>query len=351
MNASQFMADFGTFPGTENWFYVDNRDVAWQQSGVYPRHATGSNVDLPFWGDGRADWIGFDPSTYTSSYLPPSARPNALDPSDGFIISWNNKEAPEWRKGPAEWDGGPIQHALILQQRLLNEVRRGGGKTDLTGLARAVNMTATTDLREFDVYPLMRQVIGSASGEEGDMLALLDRWHRDGSQRLAPVGSNVYGDSAAVALFDRWWPLAVKAIFDPPLGDELFGQVESDVLGLPTPGQFGGYDWTSHVWKEMRDVLDGRGRPGAFSRFYCGDGTVASCRSVLLASLDQAISDTKSALGPNPSSWKVSATCAITSPPSCDQEVPNTAGAVDTPPFPWQDRGTFHQIDELTGHR
>jgi hypothetical protein len=25
--------------------------------------------------------------------------------------------------------------------------------------------------------------------------------------------------------------------------------------------------------------------------------------------------------------------------------------AGDTPPFLWQDRGTYHQIDELTGHR
>ncbi|HEX6461136.1 MAG TPA: penicillin acylase family protein [Thermoleophilaceae bacterium] len=350
-NAAEFMSDFGTFPGTENWFYVDNRDVAWQQSGVYPRHATGSDVDLPFWGDGRADWIGFDPSAYTASYLPPSARPNALDPTDGFIISWNNKEAPGWRKGPAEWDGGPIQHARILQERLLNEVQRGGGTTDLTGLARAVNMTATTDLREWDVYPLLRRVIGHAGGEEGQMLALLDRWHRDGSQRLAPAGGNVYGDSPAIALFDRWWPDAVKAIFEPPLGSELFGQVQSDVLGLPAPGRFGGYDWTSHVWKDMRDLLDGSSRPGAFSRIYCGDGTVASCRGVLLASLDQAIAQTKAALGPDPSNWQVDATCKITSPPSCDQEVPNTAGAVDTPPFPWQDRGTYHQIDELTGHR
>ena len=32
-------------------------------------------------------------------------------------------------------------------------------------------------------------------------------------------------------------------------------------------------------------------------------------------------------------------------------EVPNTAGAVDTPPFPWQDRGTYHQVVELSGHR
>jgi acyl-homoserine lactone acylase PvdQ len=355
-DAQMFMTDFGTFPGTENWFYADNHDIAWQQSGRYQRHALGSDVELPFWGDGRADWINFNPRTYTASYLPDSARPNAFDPPDGFIISWNNKEAPGWRKGPSEWDGGPIQHALILQQRLLSEVQRGGGKTDLTGLARSANTTATTDLREFDVYPLMRQVIGTASGEDEQMLTLLDGWHNDGSQRLAPADSNIYSDSAAVALFDQWWPRAVQAIFQPVLGTGLYDSVEGSVLGLPAPGRFGGYDWTSHVWKDLRDIIyASQGTPlpaGAFSRFYCGaSGAIADCRAVLLSSLEQAITATKAKLGADPSKWQVPATCPTSGPTTCDQEVPNTAGAVATPPFPWQDRGTYHQIDELTGHR
>jgi hypothetical protein len=47
----------------------------------------------------------------------------------------------------------------------------------------------------------------------------------------------------------------------------------------------------------------------------------------------------------------VLATCDKKDPPICDQEVPNTAGAIDTPPFPWQNRGTYHQIIGLTAHR
>ena len=54
-------------------------------------------------------------------------------------------------------------------------------------------------------------------------------------------------------------------------------------------------------------------------------------------------------LGPDPAQWKVFATCD--DPDTCDEIVPNTAGAVDTPPFPWQNRGTYHQVDEITGHR
>jgi hypothetical protein len=47
--------------------------------------------------------------------------------------------------------------------------------------------------------------------------------------------------------------------------------------------------------------------------------------------------------------WTVHATCPQTTPPTCDQIVPTTGGAVSTPPFPFHNRGTFHQIDEIGG--
>jgi hypothetical protein len=72
---------------------------------------------------------------------------------------------------------------------------------------------------------------------------------------------------------------------------------------------------------------------------------------MLLRTLRQAITDVRAAQGPDPGKWAVYATCPIAHPPTCNQEVPNTAGAVDTPPFPWQDRGTYHQVAEVNGHR
>ena len=51
----------------------------------------------------------------------------------------------------------------------------------------------------------------------------------------------------------------------------------------------------------------------------------------------------------DPAQWKLMALCS--KPATCDQEVPSDLGAVDTPPFPWQNRGTFHQVVELAGHR
>ena len=77
----------------------------------------------------------------------------------------------------------------------------------------------------------------------------------------------------------------------------------------------------------------------------------AACREVLLSSLRDAIAEVKKKKGGDWTLWVVPATCPVTNPPGCDQIVPSTAGAVDTPPFPWQNRGTFHQVADIAGHR
>ena len=355
---SSFMRIMSSFPGTENWFYVDNKNVAFLQSGRYPRHATGSDVDLPYWGTGKADWQNFNPQSYTFSAIPGSHRPRAVNPKDGFIISWNQKEAIGWRKGPREWSNGPVHHAMILQNRLFDQARANGGHVDLAGLTRAVNLAATTDLRGEDVWPWMRRVIGNGGDQqEQSLVRMLQNWHVSGANRLDSNGDNVYEHSGAVALMDAWWPKFVTAEFTPSLGDQLFSMVRDKVLGL---GGFG-WDWASQVQKDLRSVA-GAPEKGRYSQIYCGGPrpqptttsqqlqAQAACRQVLLSTLQDAYNEVAAAQGsPDPKDWKVFATCS--DPDTCDEIVPNTAGAVDTPPFPWQNRGTFHQVDEIGGHR
>jgi hypothetical protein len=115
------------------------------------------------------------------------------------------------------------------------------------------------------------------------------------------------------------------------------------------------------VQKDLRSVL-GTTELDAYSRIYCGGPRKQpttrhgfsearhACRRVMLKTLGQAYHEVSAAQGsPNPAAWKVYATCD--DPDTCDEIVPNTAGAVDTPPFPWQNRGTYHQVDEIAGHR
>jgi acyl-homoserine lactone acylase PvdQ len=354
-----FAATMGLFPGTENWFYVDDRHTGFMQGGLYPKHQPGTDVDLPMNGDGSGDWVGFNPDAYTFKTIPLSHRPRAFDTTQPITISWNNKEAPGWRKGPTEWSDGPVHRALILHRYLRTEIKAGGGKTDLTGLTKAVNEAATTDLIGEEDYPWMRRAIGKAGADDERYLALLDAWHRSGSHRLDENGDNVYEHSAAVALMDAWWPRYVRGAFEPTLGKDLFDRLVGEFLSLDRLK----WDWTSQVQKDLRNVL-GRKERGRYSQMYCGGpahGAVrgkhlakvrARCRVVLLSTLRGAVADVKQKYGSaDPAQWKVPATCAKKDPAICDQKVPTALGAVDTPPFPWQNRGTFHQVVELTGQR
>jgi hypothetical protein len=49
--------------------------------------------------------------------------------------------------------------------------------------------------------------------------------------------------------------------------------------------------------------------------------------------------------------WKLPVTCAVSTPPRCDQIVPVAAGAINVPPQPFDNRGTFYQAVAVTGHR
>jgi acyl-homoserine lactone acylase PvdQ len=344
-----FAATMGLFPGTENWFYVDDRHTGFMQGGLYPKHQRGTDVDLPMNGDGSGDWVGFNPDTYTFKTIPLSHRPRAFDTNQPITISWNNKEAPGWRKGPTEWSDGPVHRALMLHRYLRTEIKAGGGKTDLLGLTKAVNEAATTDLIGEEDYPWMRRALGSVSGGEAPFLALLEDWHKSGSHRLDENGDNVYEHSAAVALMDAWWPRFVRASFEPAFGKDLFDKIVDQFLGL---GRLD-WDWSTHVQKDLRNLL-GRKVRGRYSRVYCGGPSRkrarARCKAVLLSTLRDAIADVKKQQGSDdPANWKVPATCK--KPVECDQKEPSALGAVDTPPFPWQNRGTFHQVVELAGRR
>src|SRR4051794_23934634 len=321
-----FAATMGLSPGTENWFYVDDRHTGFMQGGLYPKPQRGPDVDLPMNGDGTGDWVGFNADDYSFKTIPLRQRPRAFDVNQPITISWNNKEAPGWRKGPTEWSDGPVHRALMLHRYLRTEIKAGGGKTDLTGLTKAVNEAATTDLIGEEDYPWMRRALGSVSGGEAPFLGLLEGWHKAGSHRLDENDDNVYEHSAAVALMDAWWPRFVRASFEPSFGKDLFDKIVGEFLGL---GRLD-WDWATHVQKDLRTLL-GRKVRGRYSQIYCGgpargrvrgkrlDKVRARCRNVLLTTLRAAVDDvTKQQGSANPGQWKVPATCK--EPVTCDQK-------------------------------
>ena len=87
-----------------NWAYVDSEHIAYALSGAMPQRR-GTSPDFPMLGTGQYDWKGFKPATQTAEYLPFAKHPQAVDPA--FLVSWNNKQAPEWAAADDKYDYGP----------------------------------------------------------------------------------------------------------------------------------------------------------------------------------------------------------------------------------------------------
>jgi hypothetical protein len=215
---------------------------------------------------------------------------------------------------------------------------------------------ATVDLPGEKVYPLVRAVIGKAGDADpvaAPLLKLLDDWSFRGAHRRDLDGDNVLDESAAVLLMDDWWPRLVAGAFQPVLGNKVI-DVLKGLMPFDDPANPGGSayfaGWWGYVSKDLRTLLGRRVR-GPYSRRYCGKGKLAACRAMLLTTLKEAAQDvaTKQTT-PDPAKWKRPATCPVgQSPIVCDQIEFTAAGAIATPPIPWQDRPTFQQTVEALG--
>ncbi len=350
-----FIAAMRPFTGSENWFYVDDKNIAVLQSGWFPVHARGSDPDLPIWGTGQWDWRGFSPANHDYQRLPDSANPTSIDPPQGYLVNWNNALAHGWRVAAGDWSNGPVVRATMLQDLLQGALNQGPlDLAGLTGMVTAPSLTA--DLRGMAVWPWLRRVIGSSGGPQVQQLVgLLNAWSAGGSQRRALPGANDAEYGPAVLLMDTWWPLLVRAEFQPEVGQPLmdfinqqFNSIQPDGIRDGTGnGFFEG--WEMDVQKDIRQVLhqDVRGR---FSRTYCGGGSLSACRSLLDSTLLGAEAQLTHQYGVQ-ANWQLPVTCPVTTPPSCDQIVPTSAGAVNIPPQPYDNRGTFYQADAINGHR
>jgi hypothetical protein len=330
---------------TFNWFYTDSKHIAYYCSGRLPVRASGYDADLPRWGDTRYDdrgWLGF------------AQHARAIDPEQGYLVSWNNKPAPGFSAADNDWGYGPVYRSLALEDRIKAGIR-GGRRMTRVQLVQAMEDAATVDVRGAYLLPLALDVIGTpTNAQDRAAVRLLRAWVAKGAHRVDRARTGAYADQAAVAILDGWWD---------PVGAGLAGSSASlpkDVLR----GALGGLDdelpqglddhprqglgsafndvaWYGYVSKDLRRVL-GRAERAPYHRAYCG--TRSACRARLLASLDSAVRALLKAQG-------TSSVAALTYDKSLDFIRSVTAGVVGVRPIDWQNRPTFQQVVHFTSHR
>jgi acyl-homoserine lactone acylase PvdQ len=333
-----------------NWLYVDDRDIAYFNSGNNPQRAKGVTGQLPM--PARLEWRGFDADRSTAAYTSPGKHPQAIN-GQPYITSWNNKQA----HGYAGADTN-LFSSVFRSQMLDQEIEAriaGPRKIDLPGLAEAMGEAATTDLRAEMVLPLALRVLGSPRDPKlADAVAKLRAWVADGAHRRDRDGDGRYEHADAIRILDAFWPRWMRAQFEPSLGTQLYGQLVAAHELDNAPNTHGDHvgsayqtGWYGYAYKDLRRVLALKVR-APYGKRYCGGGRRARCASALRGALAQA-------LEVDPGTLYRDAACARAGQAgdqACFDKIAFRAvGGITQPMIGWQNRPTYQLAVEVQGHR
>jgi acyl-homoserine lactone acylase PvdQ len=334
---------------TFNWFYADDRHIAYFNSGNNPVRADGVDHNWPV--RAQFEWKSFNPDLNTASYTPFAQHPQAID--QDYLTSWNNKQAPGYRGADTN-----VFTSVYRSQPLDDRIRAaiaGTRKMSRVELVNAMEDAATVDLRADKVLPTALTIIGGNQSDPAvrDAVNKLFAWIASGSHRRDLNGDGAYEHSDAIRILDAWWPRWIKAQFEPVLGAALFEQLTGAIELDNAPNNHGAHlgsayqtGWYGYADKDLRSVL-GRTVRGAYHRKFCGGGDLAACRTALVSSL-------KEALGVPASTLYADDTCSDAGQPAsqtCFDKISfRPLGAITQPLIPWVNRPTYQQVVEVQGH-
>lgn len=336
-DAASFQQAANGIDYTFNWFYTDNKDISYFSSGRLPKRATGTDTDLPRWGDATYDWNG---------WLPFAGHVRETNPPTGYLASWNNKPAKDFSAADDTWADGSVHRSQALSKRVTAAI--AAGKVSRAKLAGIVEDAATEDVRAESMLPELLSVIGddpaTAKARE-----LLSAWLADGSHRLDLDRDGKYAHEAAIRIFDTWWQDGDQSLAHDfaadGLGADLAKALPQPLDNHPSDGQGSswlGPPWYGYIDKDLRDLTGSVGSPFSFG--LCGGGALAACRADLRQSL-------KAAVDRALAKQKVSDPAELTFDKSIDYIRPTTAGVVGVRPIDWQNRPTFQQVVDYRSHR
>ncbi|MBF4163433.1 penicillin acylase family protein [Nocardioides acrostichi] len=337
-DAASFQQAASHIDFTFNWFYADDSDIAYYSSGLLPQRSGRTEPDLPRWGAHRFDWSG---------WLGDDDHVQALDPSRGYLVSWNNKPARAFTAADDAWGYGPVHRSQALENRVRAAIR-GTKKVDLPQLTGIMADAATVDSRAVGTLPYLLRAIGNDK-QTATARRLLRQWLRSGAHRVDRDRDGSYAHQQAIALFDTWWQDGNHAVAQDVLRGRLGNLVTKLPQALdnhPRSGQgssWNGIAWYGYVNKDLRSVLGDKVRDGY--RFgYCGNGRKALCRKQLRASLAAAVARALDEQG-------VESVKDLTYDKHIDDITSTAAGLVGVRPIDWQNRPTFQQVVQFESGR
>ncbi|TDB71409.1 penicillin acylase family protein, partial [Micromonospora sp. KC723] len=366
-SADAFVASANNVEYAFNWFYVNSTESAYFNSGLNPVRAAGSNPNLPMKAEPAYEWQGYNPATNSATYAPLSAHPRSVN--QDYYISWNNKQAKDFGAADGNFSFGAVHRGDLLD-RPMKAALAAGRKFDRASLVSLVQQAGLTDLRAVEVLDELIRVLDSQPVTDSALAGEISRlkaWRQAGGLRVETAkGSKVYQHAEAIRTFDAWWPLLVRGMFKAPLGADLYqslvnalqvnespsGHQQGDLSNLPSSaneaqahkGSALQYGWWGWVDKDLRAVLGDPVR-GGLGRTYCGNGSLAGCRQVLLDTLRAA------AATPAATTYPGDSTCAAGDQWCADAIVQSPLGGIKHATTAWQNRPTYQQVVSFPARR
>ena len=244
-----------------------------------------------------------------------------------------------------------VYRSLLLEDPLKAKLR-GGRKLTLPEVVDVMEVAGTGDLRAHSVLPLALRVIGRPKDARlRQAVEELQQWRRAGGRRIDGDRDGAYEHEDAIRIMDAWWPLWVRAEFQPGMGkaavDRLLATTQldnapnnhGDHLGSAYQGA-----WYGYVRKDLRTVLR-RKVKGRYVQRYCGGGKLAKCRTRLRESLRAALSVPASALYGDDQVCKDEGQAGDQ---TCFDAVRfRPVGGATQPLIPWINRPTYQQVNEI----
>jgi acyl-homoserine lactone acylase PvdQ len=345
---------------TFNWFYVDSKDTAYFNSGGNPSRKANVDPNMPVKADPVYEWNGWDPATNSAQYTPFEQHPQGVN--QDYFVSWNNGQAKDY--AAPGYDKSAVHRVDLLDSRVKGLIS-SGTKVSRANLTKAMADAALADLRAERNLPDLLRVIDSqpvTDPAQASAVASLKTWlSHSGLRKETAQSSHKYSDADAVKTMDAWWPLLVKGEFQPGLGDTTYNAlVDSQEInespsgfqngtpdfhvGQPHKGSSFQSGWWGYVRKDIKSVL-GDPVAGPLQSKFCGGGTVAGCRQVLLSTLTQA------AAAPATQVYPGDASCSAGDQWCADSIIQNPLGGITHDKITWQNRPTFQQVVEYPAHR
>ncbi len=340
---------------TFNWFYADDKDITYINTGSNPIRARKVNGLLPIRYTQSREWRGFDPETNLTTYQPMAQRPQATNQET--LVSWNNKQARHCCGGA---EHTPIWRSTLLTDRLAARTS-GGRKVSLAEAVDVVGDAATADLRGDAMMPWVLKVLGKPTDPKLAAAAdTLRSWISRGSHRLDRDRDGHYDDTDAVRIMDAWYETLPEAVFGAKMGKAVFERYDEHVAeDLPNSyhsqlhahlGSSWEDGWYGYIQKDLRTLVKPKKVKGRYHAHFCGNGRLAACRAALTESLAKALEIDPAKLYADPTLEKED--CGVMDTQGCYDALRfRPLGLIKQPMIPWQNRPTQQQVVEVTSHR